>query len=156
MKKKSPFNYQIVTSEVISGFFGEYAFLSNFFESAILHDNIVYLTCENFYQAQKVIPRWRHLFARMTPAESKKEWKNFPLVDKSNKEWDNRKREIMHLGLLLKFTQNKELRERLLATEHRKLEEKNHWGDTYWGVDLNGEGLNMLGYLLKETRKTLR
>jgi hypothetical protein len=54
-----------------------------------------------------------------------------------------------------KFTQNGDLKERLLATGDAYLEEGNTWGDRIWGT-VNGKGANMLGIILMETREKLR
>ena len=56
--------------------------------------------------------------------------------------------------LWAKFSQNADLAARLVATDHRYLEETNWWGDTYWGF-FQGAGQNVLGRLLMETRDRL-
>jgi len=61
----------------------------------------------------------------------------------------------MYLGLLLKFTQHSDLKERLLDTHNLELIEGNNWDDTYWGI-CNGRGRNMLGMLLMEVRDILK
>ena len=53
-----------------------------------------------------------------------------------------------------KFSQNPELGKKLLATGDRYLEETNWWGDRLWGV-YQGEGENLLGKILMETRARL-
>ena len=53
-----------------------------------------------------------------------------------------------------KFVQNPELAAKLLATGGRRLEETNWWGDRFWGV-YQGEGKNVLGFVLMETRDRL-
>tara|TARA_Y100000296_G_scaffold19348_1_gene23079 strand:+ start:3287 stop:3481 length:195 start_codon:yes stop_codon:yes gene_type:complete len=53
-----------------------------------------------------------------------------------------------------KFSQNKELKENLIATAGRELIEGNTWGDTYWGV-CNGKGQNILGIILTRIREEL-
>jgi len=55
--------------------------------------------------------------------------------------------------LYLKFTQNPDLGDKLLATEGL-IEEKNSWGDTFWGT-CEGVGQNHLGRLLMKTREKL-
>ena len=54
-----------------------------------------------------------------------------------------------------KFTQNEELKSRLLATGTHLLEEGNTWGDKIWGT-VDGEGENHLGKILMRVRKELR
>lgn len=54
-----------------------------------------------------------------------------------------------------KFSQNEELRNRLLATGDEQLEEGNTWGDRIWGT-VNGIGENRLGNILMRVREELR
>ena len=56
---------------------------------------------------------------------------------------------------MAKFTQNEELKEKLLATENEELVEGNTWHDTYWGV-CNRRGKNKLGKILMRIREELR
>ena len=54
-----------------------------------------------------------------------------------------------------KFTQNEDLKEKLLATGNDILEEGNTWGDRVWGT-VNGVGENRLGKILMRVREELR
>jgi predicted NAD-dependent protein-ADP-ribosyltransferase YbiA (DUF1768 family) len=36
------------------------------------------------------------------------------------------------------------------------LEERNSWGDSYWGTDINGVGENNLGKILMDIRSELK
>lgn len=132
----------------IKGFFGEYRWMSNF----EICDIFGYPATENAYMAAKVIPAERDYFKTCTPAESKKHWKTCTLLDKSVEEWDARKYEVMALFVFEKFRKHKDLREKLLATGDKYLEETNWWGDTYWGADINKGGQNQLGKLLIKIR----
>ena len=55
----------------------------------------------------------------------------------------------------VKFTQNEELKQRLLSKKDAELREGNYWKDTHWGV-CNGVGLNMLGKTLMVVREMLK
>ena len=55
----------------------------------------------------------------------------------------------------LKFTQNEDLRAKLLETKDEPLEEGNTWGDKIWGT-VNGEGKNLLGKILMKTREKIK
>lgn len=57
----------------------------------------------------------------------------------------------MYEGLRHKFTQNKELKQKLLETGDRKIIEHTD-RDKYWGDGGNGEGKNRLGILLMKLR----
>ena len=50
---------------------------------------------------------------------------------------------------------NKELKEKLLATEDAYLEEGNTWGDTYWGT-CDGIGKNIMGLLTMRVREEIK
>jgi len=63
------------------------------------------------------------------------------------------KNEIMMQGLMCKFAQNRDIRQRLIDTGDAVLIEGNNWGDRYWGVDKVGE--NILGKLLMKLRGEL-
>lgn len=56
---------------------------------------------------------------------------------------------------LAKFSQNENLKARLLETGDKHLEEGNTWGDKIWGT-VNGEGENNLGKILMRVRAELR
>jgi predicted NAD-dependent protein-ADP-ribosyltransferase YbiA (DUF1768 family) len=60
--------------------------------------------------------------------------------------------EIMREGLRLKFSQNLEMKETLLATRDAKLEEIGRFEGEYW----TNKGQNRLGQLLMELRDELR
>jgi predicted NAD-dependent protein-ADP-ribosyltransferase YbiA (DUF1768 family) len=55
--------------------------------------------------------------------------------------------EIIHA----KFTQNKDIRIKLMNTYPQELIEGNNWQDHFWGV-CNGAGLNWLGRILMAER----
>ena len=57
----------------------------------------------------------------------------------------------MYEGLRKKFTQNEELRVKLLETGDRRLVEHTE-NDTYWADGGDGKGLNRLGSLLMKLR----
>lgn len=56
---------------------------------------------------------------------------------------------------LAKFTQNENLKLKLLETEDAYLEEGNDWGDKEWGL-VNGNGKNKLGKILMRIRDELK
>lgn len=71
------------------------------------------------------------------------------------KDWELLKEEFMYAVCFAKFTQNKNLGRRLLATGDRMLIEGNTWGDTEWGV-CNGVGKNLLGKILMKVRENIK
>ena len=70
-------------------------------------------------------------------------------------DWNEIKVQVMREILYAKFSQNPELKQKLLATVTDYLEETNTWYDTFWGV-CKGKGENWLGKLLMELREKFR
>lgn len=77
--------------------------------------------------------------------------------------WKEHRYEIVAQGSYLKFSQNEDLKERLLATGNRELVEASP-SDRIWGVGFAARyasdnrsqwGLNLLGKALMETRERL-
>lgn len=78
--------------------------------------------------------------------------------------WDEVKEGVVEEGSYLKFSQNKELRERLLLTGERELVEASA-SDRVWGVGFNAKealsrreewGTNLLGKCLMKTRERIK
>ncbi len=143
--------YHKVDKFGIHGFFEEYRFLSNFYSAPTMFEGVLYPTSENAFQAAKSPSKGiRNTFQIMTPAEAKKRGKELDLRN----DWDDIKYDIMALIVMDKFFRNPHLKEKLLATDGRYLEETNHWGDRIWGVKYDTcEGTNWLGMILMDIRK---
>lgn len=148
----------------ISEFEGEYLFLGNFYRCPVYMDGIQYRSSECAYQAQKTLDNVvRQQIAKLTPRQI---WAGTP--PRGNKysfdvrtDWELVKNDAMYRVVLAKFTQNEELRIKLLATGEAKLVEGNTWHDNYWGDcscdKCRGiEGKNMLGKTLMRVREQLR
>lgn len=137
----------------IRGFFGEYRWLSNFENCDVWFEGCRFLSSEAAYQAAKVAPEHRQALGLLSPVESKKQWKNYPLLDKKGADWDARKNDVMSIVLMDKFYRNLDLRQKLIDTGNRYLEETNHWKDTWFGYDINIGGDNHLGKILMKVRE---
>ena len=70
-------------------------------------------------------------------------------------DWHEIRINVMRNLVWQKFYGNKELREKLLATEDAILIKENNEGDTFWGV-CNGVGENHIGKILMDVRQKLR
>lgn len=134
----------------IKGFNGQYRFLSNFYPCTITYNGVVYRSVEAAYQAQKN-PKYATQFAKMDAIEAKRAGSRMKL----RPDWDDVKLSIMNELIVIKFTSNKSLCQKLLGTANLILEETNYWNDTYWGV-CNGVGENHLGKILMKVREQLR
>ena len=141
---------------MIKNFEGEYAFLSNFYFSPMIIDNVVYTTNEHYFQAMKSLnPKEKQaIVLAPTPGKAKHLGRKVSL----QKDWEDIKEEVMLTGLRHKFS-NPELRKKLLATGNEELIEGTTWHDNYWGIcdceTCGGQGKNRLGKLLMQVREEL-
>lgn len=99
----------------------------------------------------------RPFFANMKPDVAKRMGKAVKL----RTDWDITKHQYMREILYAKFTQNPELKEKLLETGEELLVEGNVWHDNEWGICScykcrKTKGQNLLGIFLMEIRKSLR
>ena len=129
-------------------FRGRRAFLSNFYESEIVYNGHKYTSVEAAFQAQKE-PGKEELFENLSPEKAKALGKKVKL----RSDWNEVKDGIMKALLLEKFS-IPSLKAELLKIPDEEIQERNTWGDTYWGI-VNGEGQNKLGKLLTEVRNEL-
>lgn len=137
----------------INRFVGEYAFLSNFYESPVFFDKHKFKTVEHAYQAMKATNEedLNKIKNAKTAGEAKKFGRN---VSPIRHDWDNAKVDIMRSLLESKF-ENPFLADLLISTGESELIEENNWNDKFWGV-CRGVGKNMLGILLMEIREKLK
>ena len=108
----------------IKGFFDEYRYLSNFHLCEVMFDGILYPSSENAYMAAKTTDlEVRKQFETIKPREAKELGMKIKLRDN----WDQIKFQVMYDILLDKFTRNSDLRQELLDTGDKFLEETNYW-----------------------------
>lgn len=137
----------------IKGFQGEYRWLSNFYECPVEYEGLTYGSSEAAYQAAKTYDEdLREQFTHMSPREAKKVGKSGIDI---RSDWDEDRFWVMHAIVTNKFRQNEHLKQKLLETGDKYLEETNWWGDTYWGV-CKGIGENQLGAVLMMVRDEIR
>lgn len=136
----------------IRHFRDENIFLSNFYDAPVLYNGLKYKNAESAYQAQKC-PERAGEFCGLSGKEAKSLGKRMPLRE----DWNDIKYNIMYEIVKAKFTQNIDLKVKLIATKNFALIEGNTWGDTYWGVDLKtNRGENKLGEILMKIRSELQ
>ena len=137
---------------MIKEFRGKYFFLSNFYEAPVTWEGITYQNNESAFQSAKVIDKEkRKSFSNLNPSLAKRKGRHVLL----RHDWEKIKDDIMYEICLAKFSQNEDLKEKLLNTKDEYLEEGNTWGDTYWGA-VNGKGKNKLGKILMKVREVLK
>lgn len=138
----------------INCFRGEGYFLSNFSDSFITMDGILYKNAESAFQSYKCVNRsQRQKFASLTPNDAKTLGRKVKL----RKDWENIKDEIMTGVIEAKFKQNLSIRMKLIKTGNKTLIEGNTWHDNYWGnchcdKCKSIEGKNVLGKILMKVR----
>jgi predicted NAD-dependent protein-ADP-ribosyltransferase YbiA (DUF1768 family) len=71
----------------IYGFFGEYRYLSNFYNTPVHFEGVCYPSSENAFQAAKIVEEERGQFVTCSAAESKNLWKTLTKLY-TPEEWD--------------------------------------------------------------------
>lgn len=131
-----------------------YGEFSNFAEFGFEYQGKYYPTVEHFYQSQKYsdVAYSEKIRRASTPKLASDLGKNrkYALMDR----WDKMRKEVMFLGVKLKFQACAEIQNSLLATGDRLLIENSPY-DKYWGIGQNGSGYNYLGIMLMRVRKML-
>lgn len=137
---------------MINSFTGEYYFLSNFYMAPVSYNGLSYTNNEAAFQAQKTTTQVIRIlkFLNAGPSEAKAAGRKIDL----RPDWEEVKSQVMYEIVQAKFTQNPDLKEKLLATGDEHLEEGNTWGDTTWGT-VDGVGENRLGKILMKVREEL-
>lgn len=136
---------------MISGFFGDNRWLSNFWPCDVAWGKTRSRSVEAAYQSAKCLRKEdRDLVAAMEPAAAKQAVKRM----QQRPDWLDVRVRVMAMLLRQKFAIGTELANRLIATGVEELIEANTWGDTFWGV-CRGHGQNVLGKLLMEIRSEL-
>jgi ribA/ribD-fused uncharacterized protein len=146
-------HYVVHSEKEIKGFFDDYRFLCNFHKVGVYYDGNWFPSTENAYMFAKLDPKdhtEEHLNTCQTlePSDVKKYGRTIKL----RSDWEDIKYDVMSSVVFDKFYRDKELRQKLLDTGDRYLEETNHWNDTYWGV-CDNEGQNNLGKILMACRE---
>lgn len=136
----------------IVGFRGDYYFLSNFFKCPVKYCGLTYRNSEAAFQAQKCLNSEDcESYTELSGTEAKNRGGKVKLTP----HWENMKQKYMYDICKAKFEQNPDIRQKLLDTGNRHLEECNTWNDRYWGT-VNGKGENNLGKILMRIRDELR
>lgn len=155
--------YDFSRRETAEGFRNEFAFLSNMHSCPviveILGKSYTFPSAEHAFQAYKAeyaidkveAVKWLDKLLLVSPSESKRMGRTLA-IDLAK--WNEHSQTRMLAVLIAKFSQNKDLNDKLLATVGTDLIEYNNWNDTVWGVSIKtGIGENRLGTLLMNLRK---
>ena len=153
-------------------FFGENkpnGYLSNFYPVSFEENGILFNCSEQYFMYRKCItfePNNSQLLQEILQESIPKKVKSLGRQVKNFNEniWNENKYEIMKNALILKFTQNRELLEKLFQTGNSHLYEASPY-DRIWGIGYSSRdapynrkkyGQNLLGKCLMEVREELK
>lgn len=138
---------------MITKFYGEHRFLSNFWISPFTYYGRHFHSVEHAYQWVKCADPDEA--EQMLMLASPSECKRFGRGVKMREKWEQEKVGFMCTLVDMKFTTHRQLDDRLASTGFNYLIEGNTWGDKIWGAVLeNGVwvGENWLGRILMARR----
>ena len=130
-------------------FYGYRSAFSNFYKSPFMFNGTKYICVEQALQSHRAYrnndkPAWQRIMASTNPVHMKREGKRY--APKTEREATIEK-QIVHDAVYQKFTQNDELRQKLLNTGNDKILECNPYDTTYsTGLRIDDERLNSLDY----------
>ena len=144
---------------MIKEFKGENRFLSNFYMAPVTYNGLTYTNSEAAFHAQKTLDEnIRKEFITLNPSEAKKKGR----ILKLRSDWERVKFIVMYDIVKAKFSQNEDLKKKLLNTGREHLEEDTTgWHDNCWGncrceKCIHIKGKNKLGKILMRVREELR
>lgn len=156
-----------------SFFWGKKDVFSNFYmhkdkKPMIVDGDCSFFSSEQYFMHAKAIffeePDIAEFILKETTPKGAKEWgRKITKFDKTV--WDENCLQFMKKALMLKFSQNEDLKQALLATKGKRLVEASPY-DTIWGIGLKADdpraqdesqwlGQNLLGQCLDEVREEI-
>ena len=138
----------------------KYGCFSSFSRHSVWFENYTWRTNENYYQAQKyaglpgpAIERYNAIRIALTPRIAADLGRDRSIPMRSD--WEQVKDDVMRQCVLKKFQTHRDIRDILLETYDEEIIEDSPY-DSYWGIGPSGNGKNMLGKILMETREYLK
>lgn len=156
-------NHKLDTDDRVCFYEQEFYVLSNFSAFRVLYDGIDFDTAEHCYHYQKFnIPfAWLHkarskIMLEIMQARSAHDAFKIAHANKYlvRDDWSDVKFDIMRNILTAKVSQHEYVYRKLLETGNRELV-KDSWRDDVWGWGPNRDGMNMLGKLWMEIRRSI-
>ena len=141
--------------ETIDNFNGYFEFLNNEFPTPVYYDGRIYKSVSHAFQAAR--SQEQHIREKIVRADTIMEMYEIAAKVEDPPDWIKFRLKIMETLVRDKFRRNKELREKLRATENRNL--VNSYGDAstsnlFWGI-VEGKGQNQLGRILESVRSDI-
>lgn len=137
--------------KVIDKFEGDNYFLSNFYLTPLVWQNVMYPSSEHAFQAAKTMDMKirRKIAEAPSPGLAKKMGRVLDLRE----DWEDIRLHVMEEILVIKFSKTV-LKRRLLNTDNTLLVEGNKWNDRFWGA-CPSPGYNKLDSQIWEGSKHL-
>lgn len=147
----------------------EFSYMSNFYKVTFTENNIKYNCSEQYFMYYKCLmfePDNEQLLNEILNTNSATVVKKLGRQVKNYDEtkWNQHRYDIMKKALILKFTQNFNIKEKLLSTKPKQLYEASKY-DKIWGIGYYAEdaiktdkskyGSNLLGKCLMEVRELI-
>lgn len=142
------------TDNEIKGFFGPWRIFSNFHLCDVEYGGLIFPSAEHAYVFAKLETPTADdysIITGLTAAGVKAYGRSISL----RPDWEDVKYRVMHLIVKDKFTRHEDLKQALISTGTKYIEETNSWGDTYWGVDIKKGGQNNLGKIIMAVRESV-
>jgi len=141
--------------ETIDNFNGYFDFLNNDYGCDVYYDGLVYKSVSYAYQAARSTEQ--HIREKIVRADTLGEMYEIASKVDDPADWGKLRLKVMEMLIRDKFKRNSDLREKLKATENRKL--INSYGDAttsnlFWGM-VDGEGQNQIGRILEGIRNDI-
>ena len=135
--------------------YGPLGYLANYSNHGFEKDGVFYKTAEHYYQASKFDDESirKKIINSSTPKEASTIGR-----DRNNKRKNNcraKKLDDMYTAVYLKFSQNKDIRSKLIETRNEEIREMTT-KESYWGVGPNLDGINHIGKILMRVRKKVK
>lgn len=137
----------------VTTFEDEFEFLNMFYNCKITIGKFTYLNAYSAFVASKCKnENDKRAFTRLNAIKAKKKNKSI----NKREDWDDVKINVMKEIQRAKFTQNPELKDKLLKIDGT-IENHVMYNDTFWSKTLvNNKGKNMLGEILMELRNEFK
>ena len=135
--------------------FGDFGYLANYSNHGFTVDGVYYPTVEHYYQASKF--QDKKIIQKILKCKSPKE---ASIIGRDRKNpripnFRNMKNDKMYEGVYYKFSQNKDIRSKLIETRNQEIKEMSV-KESYWGVGPNLDGENHIGQILMKVREQIK
>ena len=134
---------------------GPLGYLANYSNHGFTVDGVYYKTAEHYYQANKFDNN--EIREKIINAATPKEASDIGR-DRNNirrKDFKDIKLSVMSEAIYNKFTQNKDIRSKLIETRNEPIREMTT-KESYWGIGPNLDGENQIGKILMNIRKRVK